>query len=212
MAACDPDQSVEICSSPSDPVHVLAVAGGAAGLTDAELRATPVKVDDDATQVQLAELLLDTDNLALILAAIADGTLRGTVTITDGSGPVTVDGTVTANLQPVTSGGSSLYRNLDLGVMGQVVKNGVGQIYGYFIANLGNANRYIKLYDKATAPTQADTPVATYPLGAGEKANVAFPNGLAFAAGISLRATTGLADNDVGAPTANDVVVNLNYK
>lgn len=212
MAACDPDQSVEICSSPSDPVHVLAVAGGAAGLTDAELRATPVKVDDDATQVQLAELLLDTDNLALILAAIADGTLRGTVTITDGSGPVTVDGTVTANLQPVTSGGSSLYRNLDLGVTGQVVKNGVGQIYGYFIANLGNANRYIKLYDKATAPTQADTPVATYPLGAGEKANVAFPNGLAFAAGISLRATTGLADNDVGAPTANDVVVNLNYK
>ena len=35
--------------------------------------------------------------------------------------------------------------------------------------------------------------------------------GLAFAAGIGLRATTGVADADTGAPTANDVVANVWY-
>ena len=119
---------------------------------------------------------------------------------------------IPVNLQPTTSGGSLVYRNLDLGVTGQVAKNGAGQLYSYFFYNNASATRYIKIYDKATAPTQSDTPVMTYPIPAGSAANVAFPNGVAFSAGISLRATTGVADSDTGAPSTNDVVINVNYK
>lgn len=119
---------------------------------------------------------------------------------------------IPVNLQPTTSGGSLVYRHLDLGATGQVAKNGAGQLYSYFFYNNATSTRYIKIYNKATAPTQADTPVMTYPIPAGSAANVAFPNGVAFSAGISLRATTGVADNDTGAPSTNDVVVNVNYK
>jgi hypothetical protein len=38
------------------------------------------------------------------------------------------------------------------------------------------------------------------------------PAGVDFTAGISARATTGVADNDTGAPSANDVIVNIFYK
>lgn len=109
-------------------------------------------------------------------------------------------------------GGVAPYRNLDLGVTGQIVKATPGQVYGYYVANLSASWRYLKWYDKATAPTQADTPVFTYPLppnSAGHRGN---PAGIVFAAGISVRATTALADNDVGAPTANDVVMNAEYR
>lgn len=122
------------------------------------------------------------------------------------------DQALTVSLQPTTSGGSSIFRNLDLGVTGQVVKASAGQIYNYFISNVASSPRFVKVYDKATAPTQADTPVMTFCIPAGSAANVAFPNGVAFANGISLRATTAVADNDTGAPAANDVVVNIGYK
>jgi hypothetical protein len=129
--------------------------------------------------------------------------------------PVVVASNQTAfpvNLQPTTSGGSTPYTNLDLGVTGQVVKNGAGQIYNYYLYNNANATRYVKFYDKGTAPTQADTPVWTFGIPAGAAANVAFPNGIAFAAGISLRGTTGVAIADTGAPATNDLVVNVGYK
>lgn len=116
------------------------------------------------------------------------------------------------SLQPTTSGGSTPYTNIDLGTTGQVVKNGVGQVYNYYIYNNATAVRYVKWYDKGTAPTQADTPVWTFGIPPGGAANVAFPNGIAFAAGISLRGTTGVAVADTGAPNANDLVVNVGYK
>jgi hypothetical protein len=37
-------------------------------------------------------------------------------------------------------------------------------------------------------------------------------HGVAFSAAICVAATTGLADNDTGAPSAGDVVVNIFYK
>lgn len=113
---------------------------------------------------------------------------------------------------PKTSGGLSIYRSLSVIATGAVVKASAGQMYGYYIANVGSATRYIKLYNKATAPSEADTPVLTFPLPAGAAANVSHPNGVEFATGIGIRATTGVADNDTGAPTANDVVANVYFK
>jgi hypothetical protein len=112
---------------------------------------------------------------------------------------------------PGASGGLSAYRNLDLGTTGQVVKNAAGQLYGYYLYNGAAAARFVKVYNKSTAPTGSDTPVLTIPLPAGAAANVFVPQGIAFGAGISARASTGIADADTGAPSANDVVVNLLY-
>lgn len=116
------------------------------------------------------------------------------------------------NLEPKTSGGLSVYRNLDAGTTGAVAKASAGQLYGYFISNNAATARFVKVYDKASAPTQADTPVMTLQLPASSAANVSHPNGVAFSAGISIRASTGVADNDTGATTTNDVIVNLYYK
>lgn len=104
------------------------------------------------------------------------------------------------------------YRNLDLGVTGQVVKAAKGQVFDLHFSNQAVAPRYIKLYDKATAPTASDTPLRTYAIPASTAVALAVTNaGIEFLEGISLRATTGIADNDTGAPAANDVVVNLGW-
>jgi hypothetical protein len=107
--------------------------------------------------------------------------------------------------------GLEAYRTLDLGVTGQVVKAAQGQLYGWYIANNAGAARFVKVYDKATAPTQADTPVLTLELPASAAANAFTALGIAFHSGIALRATTAVADNDTGAPSANDLVVNVFY-
>lgn len=112
-----------------------------------------------------------------------------------------------------TSGGLTPYRNLDAGSTGSVVKGAAGQIYTLVISNQHATNaRYLKVYNKASAASSADTPVMTIPVQAGQTRDVTFPNGLEFNAGISIRATTGIADADTGAPSPNDVVVNIGYK
>jgi len=110
-----------------------------------------------------------------------------------------------------TSGGLDIYRNLDLSVTGQVIKASAGQVYGWYLFNNASSVRYLKIYNKATAPTQADTPVMTIPIPATSGANVEYNIGLEFTAGISVRATTGIADSNTDAPSTNDVVINIFY-
>lgn len=110
-------------------------------------------------------------------------------------------------------GDTSIYRNLDTGVTGQVIKAGSAKLCGYFVSNLNDSSkRYIKFYNKATAPTNSDTPVITIPLQPKVSANVSFSDNIVLDTGLSVRATGALADNDNTAPTANDVVVNVFYK
>ena len=118
----------------------------------------------------------------------------------------------------VPEGGASVYRNINLGVTGQVVKASAGQLYGGICFNTagatpsGTLTRYLKIYNKDTAPTGADTPIMTIPLEDGVPTLIPFPTcGVAFATGISVRATTGIADADTGAPGTNEVVLNLLY-
>jgi len=79
--------------------------------------------------------------------------------------------------------------------------------------------RYLKIYDKATAPASSDTPLFTIPLpppapDGTRHFPVEIPGevcGHAFALGIGVRATTGIADADTGIPGTNEVVVNILY-
>jgi hypothetical protein len=81
---------------------------------------------------------------------------------------------------------------------------------GWYLFNNAAAVRYVKIYDEATVPVSTDTPILTLPLPAGQGANLLQGEGaISLANGLGIRVTTGVADNDTGAPTANDVQINL---
>jgi len=191
----------------------------AGGASDPVTVAGPLGRAADAASVSTA---LSTEDVALLgaLLAVFPTTLdtnsgnksASTLRVVLATDQPALTNAQPVSLQPTTTGGSSVYRNINLSTTGQVVKNAAGQLYSYYIYNNATAVRYLKIYDKATAPDQNDTPVMTYPIPAGSAANVAFPNGVAFANGISVRATTGVGDSDTGAPSSNDVITNLNYK
>jgi len=96
-----------------------------------------------------------------------------------------------------------------------VIKAEPGRFLGYYVSNTNAAARYVKFYDKATAPTVGtDTPLLSYMVpgattGGGASQN--FVPGVRFSAGISMATTTGAADADTGAVAANEVIVNVVY-
>ena len=117
-----------------------------------------------------------------------------------------------------TTGGLSIFRSLDLDETEEDIKTSAGQLYFIHAMNLANGVRYLKLYNATAANVTVGTttPVLTFPLptmgdtnGAGF--TVSIPQGLAFGTAISAAVTTGLADNDTGAPGASEVVVNIGY-
>ena len=103
------------------------------------------------------------------------------------------------------------YRNLDVQTTGSIVKAYAGAIFDLSVSNANAAARFLKVYDKATAPTASDTPIRTYYLPPASLTPIPVSDGIKFDNGISLRASTLVADNDNTAPTANDVMVNIGY-
>jgi hypothetical protein len=130
---------------------------------------------------------------------------------------VTVTGTVTATGVPATSGGLLVSSIVSAGsTNATVAKASAGQVYNIQVSNTNAAARYLKLYNKATAPTVGtDTPVWRMAIpgntaGAGFIVNA--DPGIAFGTGISYALTTGAADSDTGAVAANEILVNISYK
>jgi hypothetical protein len=82
------------------------------------------------------------------------------------------------------------------------------KITGY---NAASAGRYLKLYDKATAPASTDTPRKTIYLPATTPFAIDFDD--YFTNGLGYRITTGSADNDTGALTSGDILgLNIDYR
>lgn len=146
----------------------------------------------------------DTNN-----GTVSAGTLRVTVA-SDSTGQLK------SNIVPATSGGLSISRVISAAsTNATVVKGSAGQVYGWSMSNVNAQEMYVKLYNKATAPTVgSDTPVITLlvPGGAtGLVSEASFPQGIAFGTGIGLAITGAVADNDTTAVAANEIVVNLFY-
>lgn len=121
-------------------------------------------------------------------------------------------------LQPRTSGGLSFYKTIDLDETEEEVKATAGQVYSIYAFNAATTKRYLKVYN-ATAASVAvgtTTPDLTFVIptdgSTGGGIFLKWPQGLAFGTAITIAATTGLADNDTGAPAANDVIVMVGYK
>lgn len=95
------------------------------------------------------------------------------------------------------------------------VKASAAQLGVLVAINVSTVARFLKLYNKASAPTVGtDTPVWVVPIPAGSNgAGVAvpIPGGLAFSTGLAYAITANIADSDNTAVAAGDVVVNLGY-
>lgn len=95
------------------------------------------------------------------------------------------------------------------------VKAAQAGLYGVQVFNTNAAARYLKLYNKASAPTVGtDTPVKVLTIpgnAAGAGLVIHFANGLDFSTGLAYALTTGAADADTGAVAAAEIVVGLDY-
>lgn len=91
------------------------------------------------------------------------------------------------------------------------VKTSAG-VLGILVAtNVSAAVKYLKLYNKASAPTVGtDVPVHVFPIPAGGMLQLTDLK-TRFTTGIALAITGGVADTDTTAVAANDVVVNWEY-
>lgn len=98
-----------------------------------------------------------------------------------------------------------------------VIKATSGTVYSIDAFNNSTTLAYIKLYNTPTATCGSGTPYARYmiPYGASSSGggfNVSNINGDAYFSGITMCVTTGIADNDTGAPAASTYIVNVHYK
>lgn len=94
------------------------------------------------------------------------------------------------------------------------VKASAGTLLSILVNNTNAAIRYLKLYDKATAPVVGtDIPVLTMALEPLKNFAYPIPDGLEFSAGIGYALTTGAADADTVAVGAGDIVgLNILYR
>jgi hypothetical protein len=93
------------------------------------------------------------------------------------------------------------------------VKAAAGRLYELHVGNASAAIKYLKLYNKATAPTVGtDTPAATYPIPAnGGRVDIVSINGISFATGIAYAITGAVGDADATAVAVDDVTGELLY-
>lgn len=108
----------------------------------------------------------------------------------------------------------TVFKTVDLDESEEAVKASAGNVYGWYIANLSATTRYVKFYNGTVAGVTVGhtEPRLTLPLPAGAAANLVFPSPLTFSIGITIAATTGPADNNTGAPAANEIIANVFYK
>jgi hypothetical protein len=176
---------------------------------------------------------VDVVTINSVAPAFGSGAVGATVMrvalATDSPGVTTLGTATAANSVPVipasdwgpsATAGYSIFRSLDLDETEEEVKATAGVLYKLRITNNATSKRYVKLYNATTANVTVGTttPVDTIvvPLAAASDAIVITESygthGLYFSTAITIAATTGLADNDTGAPSANDVVVTAFYK
>jgi len=120
--------------------------------------------------------------------------------------------------RPNTTGanGTTPYKLISLAsTNANSIKVSGGNLYSVLAIGLTSTVRYLKFYNKASAPTVGtDVPVFTIPVPAntqGAGVALGFTIGVNFSAGIALAITSGSADSDTGAVGAGDVILNLTY-
>lgn len=170
------------------------------------------------TDVGYPALFVRDDTLSDL--GVADGDWTPAKVNQRGAGWVAMDTVLDATNDAVAIGskagqGFLVARNIDVDESEDAVKASAGTLLGYYVANLHATNwRYLRFYNATVANVTVGTtaPVLTIPLPAATAGHIWLGEGVAFDTAITVAATTGVADNDTGAPGANEVVCNSFYK
>lgn len=124
----------------------------------------------------------------------------------------------TVSVGTKTTGGASTFRSIDLDETEEEVKATAGTLYGIKAGNRTAAPLYLKLYNATAASTVVGTttPFDTILVPANADSDGAgfiweSTLGRAFGTALSVAVTTGIADNDTGAPGVNDCLVSIGY-
>lgn len=135
--------------------------------------------------------------------------------VNDGDVSTTVP--MPTRLIPMATGGTSIFRSIDIDETEEEIKGTAGTVYGVWFSNMATSTRFLKFYNATAASVVVGTttPVLTLAMPGNASDDVSgvfsLPHGIAFNTAITVAATTGLADNDTGAPGANDCIVNVFY-
>jgi hypothetical protein len=113
-------------------------------------------------------------------------------------------------------GGGTAYKLLSAATTNaQSVKASAGQLYNIIAISTVATIKYLKFYNKASAPTVGtDTPIMTIPIPgntAGAGLTIPFPVGINFSTGIAIAITGAVTDADTTAVAANDIILTLVY-
>lgn len=161
--------------------------------------------DVDATITGPAIMWEDTGDVLRAVSALKPLPIAGAVTGTF------FQATQPVSTAPVTSGGLSIFKDLDVTTTGELIKGSAGQVYSLVLQRVGAGNSFIKLYNKATAPVVGtDIPVATYLVQDKAPVIIDIAAGAAFSLGIGIGASGAIADSDTTA-VAN-VLATVMYK
>jgi hypothetical protein len=180
---------------------------------------TATELIDDAIVADDAAFTPATTKV-MMAGYFADEASTDSVTEGDGGAArMTLDRKQITTNQPHSAGGLSVFRSLDLDETEEDIKTSAGCLYKLRITNRTTSVRYVKLYNDTAANVIVGTtaPVDTIPIPANASDYTVLTEsfgglGLEFSAAISIACTTGFADNDTGAPGANDVIVSAYYK
>lgn len=99
-----------------------------------------------------------------------------------------------------------------------LVVAGESMFWGVHLSTIDATPVYVKMYDKATAASESDTPFYRYAIPANSTSTLAAgsnapnPEGVLCTLGLSVRAVTGIADNSDTALTAAENYVNVLYE
>ena len=133
-----------------------------------------------------------------------------TATLTNSS---TTIGDVGIQYRASSAGAASISKVLSAATTNAtVVKASAGRVIGWSIVNTTAAIKYLRLYNKTTAPTVGtDSPVSVIPIPANGIATVSHPGGIGFATGIGYSITGASPDLDATATAVGDVVGSIYY-
>jgi len=183
-----------------------------AALTALQLIDNPVLVDDAAFTPGTSSI-----NMAGFQAdeASTDSVDEGDA----GAARMTLDRKLITTPQPHTAGGLSIFRSIDLDESEEEVKGTAGCVYSAWVCNTHTSTLYLKFYNATAANVTVGTttPVITIPIPGNSADDIsavltAGGYGIMFDTAITVAVTTGLADNDTGAPAANAFIANIFYK
>lgn len=110
------------------------------------------------------------------------------------------------------------YKNIDVDESEDQIEGKRIKIHWIHAINLSASVLYLKFYDALAADVIVGTtvPDLTFPVPTQGDTNgagflIVIPDGIPFIVAATIAGTTGIADNDNGAPGNNELVINLGY-